>query len=577
MSSSVPATNNNNNSRKSTSSPSSSASTNSSDFTKEQWLELLRILPTTSLVNLQLAWKEFVEETAGQRNPEQKTLLPDASTLVRAVATQQNELAQNAYDKLRFDALLKQQLDVDRKALEQPNGLDALAAAALANTNSETNVTSTSAVTVFQGKPVPGTSLVAIPFTPQIAPAILGGFKSDSNQRQSPTIRETPKRLAATRAEAEQAAQVHGSSSNESVKRSRLSNDGSVEDMDTSNPLSQISSGGNLLLSNGALSAVASLKPDPEGVNPNYSFQTNTQDISGNWNLHSLSSVNAPASTSSGVTTAENNRRRARDEGITEDEAARREKRRERNRVAAAKCRQNRQNQIEDLKSRRKMLEDEGNQRNGCPTAQQYYQDGNLILPLSVAVAVAAASGNTAIPRQQPVTASLDLPTMAPVQSSLQILQSSSTRQLPPSITTTVIKSEAPNSSPPQPFVPAQRPSTLPLVNSTKVELPTSTLDSNTSSTTASQFARMWSPSVASKIKTPGGESWVNSQIGLPPISVTSDKDGIIPTTTTTLLSTPDILHHLGVTLGAASLSNNSSKTQDEKMSNATANTSSAT
>lgn len=137
MSSSVPATNNNNNSRKSTSSPSSSASTNSSDFTKEQWLELLRILPTTSLVNLQLAWKEFVEETAGQRNPEQKTLLPDASTLVRAVATQQNELAQNAYDKLRFDALLKQQLDVDRKALEQPNGLDALAAAALANTNSE--------------------------------------------------------------------------------------------------------------------------------------------------------------------------------------------------------------------------------------------------------------------------------------------------------------------------------------------------------------------------------------------------------------------------------------------------------
>ncbi|KAM3183343.1 hypothetical protein ACTXT7_010528 [Hymenolepis weldensis] len=215
--------------------------------------------------------------------------------------------------------------------------------------------------------------------------------------------------------------------------------------------------------------------------------------------------------------------------------------------------------------------------RNGCPTAQQYYQDGNLILPLSVAVAVATASGNTTIPRQQPVTASLDLPTMAPVQSSLQILQSSNTRQLPLSTTTTVIKPEAPNSSPPQSFVPAQRPSTLPLVNSTKVELPTSTLDSNTASTTNSQFARMWSPSVASKIKTPGGESWVNSQIGLPPISVTSDKDGIIPTTTTTLLSTPDILHHLGVTLGAASLSNNSSKTQDEKMSNVTANTSSAT
>lgn len=37
-------------------------------------------------------------------------------------------------------------------------------------------------------------------------------------------------------------------------------------------------------------------------------------------------------------------------------------KRRERNRVAAAKCRQNRQNQIEDLKARRKALEDESNQ-----------------------------------------------------------------------------------------------------------------------------------------------------------------------------------------------------------------------
>lgn len=317
MSSSVPATNTNNNSSKSTSSPSSSTSANSSDFTKEQWLELLRILPTTSLVNLQLAWREFVEESTGQRNPEQKTLLPDASTLVRAVAAEQNELTQNTYDKIRFDALIKQQLDIDCKALEQPNGLDALAAAALANTNTETNVTSTSAVTVYQGKPVPGTSLVAIPFTPQIAPAILGGFKSDSTQRQSPTIRETPKRLAATRAEAEQAAQVHGSSSNESIKRSRLSNDGSVEDMDTSNPLSQISSTGNLLLSNGALSAVASLKPDPESVNSNYSFQTSTQDISGNWNLHSSSSVNAPASTSSGVTTAECNRRRARDEGVS--------------------------------------------------------------------------------------------------------------------------------------------------------------------------------------------------------------------------------------------------------------------
>lgn len=47
---------------------------------------------------------------------------------------------------------------------------------------------------------------------------------------------------------------------------------------------------------------------------------------------------------------------------IPEDEAARRAKRRERNRVAAAKCRQNRQNQIEDLKAQRKLLEDQGSQ-----------------------------------------------------------------------------------------------------------------------------------------------------------------------------------------------------------------------
>ncbi|BHF70084.1 hypothetical protein SprV_0301313400 [Sparganum proliferum] len=46
---------------------------------------------------------------------------------------------------------------------------------------------------------------------------------------------------------------------------------------------------------------------------------------------------------------AESSRRKCKDEAVSEDEAARREKRRERNRVAAAKCRQNRQNQIENL------------------------------------------------------------------------------------------------------------------------------------------------------------------------------------------------------------------------------------
>lgn len=176
-------------------------------------------------------------------------------------------------------------------------------------------MTSTSAVTVLHSKTMPGTSMVAIPITPQIAPALLGGFKSDSSQRQSPTIRETPKRLAATRAEAEQATATHVGI-NEAVKRSRLSNDVSSDDMDISTALSQISTGGNLLLSNGALTTAATLKPDPEGVNPAFAFQTGGHDISGNWNLRSSSSVNAPGSTSSGIAT-ENNRRHTRDEGVS--------------------------------------------------------------------------------------------------------------------------------------------------------------------------------------------------------------------------------------------------------------------
>lgn len=153
---------------------------------------------------------------------------------------------------------------------------------------------------------MPGPSLVAIPFPSQITPALIGGFKSDPSQRQSPTIRETPKRLAVTRAEAEQAAQVQGSSSQDSLKRSRPSNDGSVEDMDTTpNVLPQLSTGGNLLLSNGALPT--SVKPDPETANPNY-----FQEGSGNWN--------APASTSSVTSTCAfpiGDRRRAVDEGVS--------------------------------------------------------------------------------------------------------------------------------------------------------------------------------------------------------------------------------------------------------------------
>lgn len=117
----------------------STTSANSSDFTQEQWLELLRVLPASSLANLQLAWKQFIEEAAGQHNPDQKTTLPDASTLVRAVAPQ-DDMPQNTYGKIRFDALLKHQLDLDRKTLDHPNGLDALAAAALGNTNAEVSI-----------------------------------------------------------------------------------------------------------------------------------------------------------------------------------------------------------------------------------------------------------------------------------------------------------------------------------------------------------------------------------------------------------------------------------------------------
>lgn len=221
-------------------------------------------------------------------------------------------------------------------------------------------------------------------------------------------------------------------------------------------------------------------------------------------------------------------------------------------------------------------------QINGCPMAQQYYQDGSIILSLSVAAAVAAAAGI-----RQSVPTSLNPPTMAPTPASIRILQPASTHQLlsnptlpPPS---TSIKPEAPSSSPPLTFVPAQRPSTLSLVTPTKVELPTPTMDSANASTAANQLAaRMWSPSIAAKIKTPGGESWVNSQIGLPPINVGADKDANVSTTVTTttaLLSTPDILHHLGVSVGTTSVTNTSTKTPggtssvDDKISNTVAST----
>ncbi|CDS37813.1 fos transcription factor [Echinococcus multilocularis] len=563
----------------------STSTANGSEFSQEQWLDLLRVLPSSSRMNLQLALRQFLQETGDIETDkiDQKTPLPDASTLVRAPLPL-DDMPQNTYGTDRYLTLLRQSLELDRKTLipsatlDTPNGLDTLAAAALANTSAETNVTSTSAVTVIQGKAVAGTGMVAIPITAQMAPALLGGFKTDSSQRQSPTIRETPKRLAATRAEAEQAAAAHAGT-NTAVKRNRLANDSVTDDVEISiAAAAAATTAANLLLSNGSLPKSSALKPDPECVGATYAFHGGSTESSSNWNLPSSSAV-ASAVSGGSVILTENNRRRTRDEGITDDEAARREKRRERNRVAAAKCRQNRQNQIEELKARRKLLEDEGNRtrqliqnllhekaqmeellkkhaQSGCPAAAQYFENGTLLLRLSAAAA--AASSTSASTSASANTTSAQ---------SIRIIQPSNPHQLQlpnpraASIASTisspaVIKPEAPSSSTPMTFVPAQRPNTLSLVTSTKVELPTPTLDSAaaSSATTTHLAAHLWSPSVAAKIKTPGGENWVNSQIGLPPITVGPEKDITTSATasTTTLLSTPDILHHLGISLAAA-------------------------
>ncbi|VDM33807.1 unnamed protein product [Hydatigera taeniaeformis] len=628
MSSTTSTASSNNSNNKSNTIPASTA--NGSDFSQEQWLDLLRVLPSSSRMNLQLALRQFLQETEGDIETgklDQKTPLPDASTLVRTPLPL-DDMPQNTYGTDRYLTLLRQSLELDRKplipsvTLDTPNGLDTLAAAALANTSAEvsrivtkfmlngkriigittlifvmsciTNVTSTSAVTVIQGKAVPGTGMVAIPITAQMAPALLGGFKTDSSQRQSPTIRETPKRLAATRAEAEQAAAAHAGT-NTAAKRNRLGNDNVTDDVEISTATAtSATTAANLLLSNGGLPKSSALKPDPECVSTAYTFHGGSSDSPGSWNLPSASTVasavNAATSSGGGILT-ENNRRRTRDEGITDDEAARREKRRERNRVAAAKCRQNRQNQIEELKARRKLLEDEGNHtrqliqnllhekaqmeellkkhaQSGCPTAAQYFENGTFLLRLSAAAAAAAAASSTSASTSGAVNASST--------PSIRIIQPSTPHQLqlpnpgaaPLAATVSspaVIKPEAPGSNAAMTFVPAQRPNTLSLVTSTKVELPTPTLDSGaaSSTTTTHLAAHLWSPSVAAKIKTPGGENWVNSQIGLPPITVGPEKDVATSaaagttTTTTTLLSTPDILHHLGISLAAAHASGN--------------------
>ena len=152
--------------------------------------------------------------------------------------------------------------------------------------------------------------MLAIPITPQMAPALLGGFKTDASQRQSPTIRETPKRLAATRAEAEQAAIAHAGTA-DSGKRSRILNDSGIDDMDTS--VTTAASSTNLLLSNGGLAPATGLKPDPDTASTAYSFHSSAPEA---WNIPSTTSaVNTAVSGSAAVTT-EHTRRRARDEGV---------------------------------------------------------------------------------------------------------------------------------------------------------------------------------------------------------------------------------------------------------------------
>lgn len=102
-------------------------------------------------MNLQLALRQFLQETEGDIEAgklDQKTPLPDASTLVRAPLPL-DDMPQNTYGTDRYLTLLRQSLELDRKplipsaTLDTPNGLDTLAAAALANTSAEVSRTVT--------------------------------------------------------------------------------------------------------------------------------------------------------------------------------------------------------------------------------------------------------------------------------------------------------------------------------------------------------------------------------------------------------------------------------------------------
>lgn len=149
MSSTTSTASSNNSNNKSNTIPTATA--NGSEFSQEQWLDLLRVLPSSSRMNLQLALRQFLQETEGDIEAgklDQKTPLPDASTLVRAPLPL-DDMPQNTYGTDRYLTLLRQSLELDRKplipsaTLDTPNGLDTLAAAALANTSAEVSRTVT--------------------------------------------------------------------------------------------------------------------------------------------------------------------------------------------------------------------------------------------------------------------------------------------------------------------------------------------------------------------------------------------------------------------------------------------------
>ncbi|KAL7059088.1 hypothetical protein AAHC03_013875 [Spirometra sp. Aus1] len=231
----------------------------------------------------------------------------------------------------------------------------ASAAVAMANTSPEMSVASTATATTnaLHMKP----KFKALNLTSQATTH----FVKDA--RQSPTIGQTPKRLAATAAAlAEEAANTEAvplssgeSGGNGEIATSASVGGGMMEGGSTEVPeelISLLSSSSSSTCRDEAdhMAFLRSCKREPPtGI----SFHADEKLSSLAQVQHRLSPTAALAvnwqSVEGSEKSAESSRRKCKDEAVSEDEAARREKRRERNRVAAAKCRQNRQNQIENL------------------------------------------------------------------------------------------------------------------------------------------------------------------------------------------------------------------------------------